>query len=56
MQKVGVTCSTAILLRKEFACKKLFKQLLVVFFSCLLVMGQETAAIFFLTQMEQPVI
>ena len=56
MQEVTVGQSLNHILKQEFYCKRVWKQLLTVFLTCLLVLCQETAAIFFLADIEQPVL
>ena len=52
MQAVSVWQSSKIMLKQDFHFKRIWKQLLTVFLAVLLVLGQETAAIFFLSDME----
>ena len=56
MKKVGAIESTWILLRNDFSRKVLVKQVVVIFCTCLLILGQETIWIFFLAHLNQPVI
>ena len=56
MKKVSAKESTWILLRNDFSRKVLTKQVVVIFCSCLLILGQETIWIFFLAHLNQPVI